>query len=384
MTCSGSSSSSRVIAPLLLAAALAATGCGGGRAVRPDGTRPIARIALLPAENLTGIGAVGPDLLPRLANEFARTGVDVVFGDAVEEFLREHRFRYTGGVSSELAVAAREQLKVDALVVTSVVARVDSTTPTVALTTRLVSTDEIPVILWIDGIALSGNDHPGPFDLGLVRRVGKLERKAASVLGRSLRQFLTGSVRASACPREARFAPSVSYRSPEFVPDRVPIKMVVMPFANESGREAAGDVLALEFTRHVLARGEFQVLEPGYVRERLLASRVVLEGGLSSAVAEVLRSAVGVDVVLGGEVREYADAELGRAAAARFGAVLLDGRDGRLVWSATSYHEGSEDVVLFEKGMIDRAATLACRMVSAAVAEFPTSRARPARGLVSR
>jgi hypothetical protein len=385
MTSCGSSSSRRIAIACALLAAAALAGCAAPRPrVGPEST--VSRFAIFPPVNLTGSAGETDGLVTRLATEFARAGVEVVYGEPVDEFLHARRLRYTGGVSGEVALAAREALGVDAIVVTTLSAHgMIGGTPVIALTTRVVSLERNPRILWMDGAELAGNDDPGPLGLFLIHDMPSLERKAASALGASLRAFLTGNgPRARACAADRRFAPKAFFRAPELAPPTRRPTVAVVPFRNESTRDGADEIMAAEFTRHLLATGQYDVLESGELRETLLRFRIIMERGVSRSTAASFYANAGADFVLGGEVHEYADANDGRAAGVRFNAVLLDGQTGELVWSATSYHQGDDSVLLFERGRLDVAGPLACSMVSAAVLELPLARPMARNHVVAR
>src|SRR5690242_4696299 len=114
MTCCVSSSSRRAGAGLALGLAVGLAGCEGGNraAVWPghaDAKEPV-RIALLPAEDLSGTAAPLRDVEQTAQLALGRVGIDVVGGAAVDEFLARHRLRNTGGVDRETARSAREEL----------------------------------------------------------------------------------------------------------------------------------------------------------------------------------------------------------------------------------------------------------------------------------
>ena len=65
--------------------------------------------------------------------------------------------------------------------------------------------------------------------------------------------------------------------------------------------------MALHFIRELSKTGNIDVVEPGEVRQVLLRSRTIMEGGLSLPQADILHAALDVDLVLTGIVTEYQD-----------------------------------------------------------------------------
>ena len=387
MISSTSSSPDRAARPpavaLLAAAALlvAAAGCASGRASRelPFEAGPRARIALLPPENLTAGTLPVRRILGTLEVAVARAGLEVVSGDAIQEFLARHRIRYTGGVDGAMARAAQEELGVDALLVSSVELYAP-TPPRFGVALRLVSAGEEPRILWTSGFARAGDDSPGLLRLGVVEDLGRLERDALDGLARSLADFLAGEgARAPTCPSSRRFRPRIEFRAPDLDPEQT-YSVAVLPFLNETDRRFAGEVVALEFVRQLQARPGFEVLEPGVVRENLLKQRIVMEGGVSLETARLLLGTLAADLIVAGYVREYEDA--GEAAAVprvHLTVLVIESRTNRVVWHSTSYNRGDDGVFLFDWGRISTAPALTCRIARRVADGISAGDASPAR-----
>ncbi|WP_242343197.1 hypothetical protein [Anaeromyxobacter terrae] len=319
---------------------------------------------MLPIENLSGGPVPAKHLLQILSLAVARAGAEVVVEDPVDEFLSRHRVRFTGGVDSNTASAARDELGVDAVLVTSVLLHHAGSQPKIAVTMRLVAAQEHPEILWMDGAVMSGNDDPGFLDLGIISNIGRLERNALSRLTTSLAGFLGGKGSPmTTCPAERRFEPRISFRSRRFAPGAASV--AVLPFVNLTERRGAGEALAVEFVRHLSSLGSMTVLEPGVVRDALIRYRIVLEGAVSLLAVRTATEVLGSDLVLTGVVREYDDA--GPVPKADFTVTLIDTRTEEVVWEATSDHRGDDDVVLFDRGRVNTATALACRMVRTVV-----------------
>jgi TolB-like protein len=351
---------------LLLAAVgplLGACAAAPPRPPRPP--PPVGAIAVLPVDNASGRTVPSARLLAAVEEALRAGGVEIVTGEAVEGWLAANRMRFTGAVSPAAAGSAGATLGVGAVLVTSVEEYVATGIPRIALGMRLVSADAQPRILWSGSVALAGDDAPGLFALGVVRTMATLQRRALGTLVGSLRAWQASGAASAACAGEARFAPSVRYRSDLLDASRTTI--AVLPFVNETPRRRAGDVLSDAFIRALRATGRFDVAEPGAVREALLARRVVMEGGVSLDTARVVIDAIDADLVLAGYVRDLAE-DAGGAAPPRveFTALLLDRRSEEIVWEVSSSHAGDEGVRWFDLGRVRSANDLACRMVASA------------------
>lgn len=356
-----SSASSSASIALLLAAGVALSGCAGGRAAGAAPMLAPARVAVFPPSNLGGGPAPGDTLTQGIQAMVVGAGLEVVPQAAVEEFLARHRIRNTGGVDAESAVAARAELGAGAILVTSVGLYQPQDPPRLALTMRLVSAEQEPRIVWIDGATRSGDDSPGLLDLGRIRDPERIQRIVLDRLGASLRAFLDGrGARAGRCEPERRLRPRLVYRSPRL--DQGPFTVAVLPFVNESRRRSAGDAVALELVRQLSSVPAVEVVEPGMVREVLLRNRLIMPGGVSLDVATTLLDKLGADLVVAGAVRRMEDSGgTTGAALVDFSVQVLD-RDHEVVaWSSLSDVDGADGVWLFDHGLIRSSASLLCR-----------------------
>lgn len=365
MTCwTGSSSSSRAgrTAALLLISLVACASAhpAGAPGAAPGGAKAF-RVAVLPADSLSS----GPVPLRAITAQVERAmgaaGLKTVGGDAVEAYLERHRLRFTGGVDGPAAAAARGELGVDGLLITTVEEYELEGPPRLAITFRLISASEDARILWTDGFGRAGDDSPGLLGLGVVRDYRRLEARELARMTRSLTRALDGrGPRAPPCPAEGRFAPSVLFLAPDFQPAGR-YSVAVLPFVNETSRRRAGDLLALELTRQLAGIGRLRVVEPGVTRDRLIHYRVIMEGGVSLDTARVTLETVRADLVIAGYVRELSE---GTEPSIEYTALALD-RSGKVVWQATSHGTGSAGVWFFDWSKIGSASELACRLARA-------------------
>ena len=235
MTFSTSSSSSRVLlaAVLLWSGTAAAQPVSGqAAAAEPVGeARRGLRVLVLPPENLAASSVPSKEVLASIERMAAMAGAEVIGGGQLEDYLARYRIRYTGGVDPVASVAARGDLGAEAILVTSVVLW-GASPPRIGVTLRLVSAAEVPVVLWMDGYAGTGDDSIGLFSLGAITDFGVLQAKALNVLGKSLESHLSGERAGSPqCPGGGWFLPRLTYRAR---PDaRELASVVVLPFVNQ-------------------------------------------------------------------------------------------------------------------------------------------------------
>lgn len=371
---SSTSSSSKWVSRLAAGLAAAVLGCGHGQARAPAPPERL-RVAFLPIENITGGQAPTKDLAASLERAVARH-VDVVSGDIVDGFLARHRIRYTGGIDREGARAAKDELGVDGVLITSL-EMYRATPPRLGLAMRLVAAGGDPVILWIDSHARAGDESPGLLGLGVVEDMKRLQSEEVAQLVGSLGAFVEGRHAAAACGASGRFAPKVRFRSPALDAAGRPL-VAVVPFLNQTARRGAGEAVALEFVRQLVDSGAFRVLEPGVVRDLLLRYRIIMQGGVHLEATRLMLGALEVDLVLGGIVLDYEDK--GPVPKVRFTATMLEGGSGEVTWASSSYNQGDDGVWFFGIGQVATVGDLTCRMV-ASVAERMVPDAARARKL---
>jgi hypothetical protein len=129
--------------------------------------------------------------------------------------------------------------------------------------------------------------------------------------------------------------------------------------------------MALHFVERLARLPGVEVVEPGVVRQTLLKTRMIQEGGLSLAQADVLRAMLDVDLVVAGRVAEYQDLHgvLG-APLVEFAVQGIDAAKRQVVWTSFSYNRGDDGVFFFDSGRVYTAHALASKMAGAVVEKF--------------
>ncbi len=354
---SSTSCSSRVAPSLAVVLALLCGACAGARPA-PSPASPYPRIALFPIENRSGTSAPMKRLQVSLEVALRARGLSVASGDNVERFLAAHRIRYTGGLDRPTALAAKEELGVDGVLVASIDLYGVLGALQYGMSMRLVSTGQDPTIRWMDGTARTADDSPGLFNLGVPGNLKELEDRVISRLTESLVSHLQGNgPRIGTCSGGSRFRSRTRYRSS--IEREKPLSLAVLPFVNQTSRSSAGDAVALEFVRQLASLNGPRVLEPGIVRTELLRHRVVMQGGVSHEAARVALGSMEVDLVVSGYVWTYEEQPVPKV---EFTVTALETRSNRIVWQSSSYNRGDDGVFFFDAGRVTTASVLACRM----------------------
>jgi hypothetical protein len=326
-------------------------------------------IAVMPVENLTGMPVAVQAVRRSLVQDLQRKGMNILGEDALEKFLERHRIRYTGGLNRELGEALREETGTDAVLFPTLELSDDAVPPKTSLIARLTSTHRNANILWMDSAGLAGNDAPGLLLLGLINDPALLWEKAKERVTGSLLRYLSGKTAQDARSVERRFLPKSFHGVPPKVEaGKKALSIAVLAFRNDSTRRNAGEIMSLHFIRELSWTGNIDVVEPGEVRQVLLRSRTIMEGGLSLPQADLLRDALGVDLVLTGIVTEYQDNISGVGnPKVEFSARVFDMKTRQIIWSSASYNEGDDGVYFFNLGKVNTAHGMASGMVRAVV-----------------
>ena len=341
-----------------------------GRAQQPPVENPRTLIAILPVENMTGRRFDGAPVEEAFRAALTTRGVALLDPTGVRAVMDAHRVRYTGGLAPDLAAFFRDEAAVTGVLVTSVERWADTETPAFALTSRLVSTDRLPRILWIDNRGATGEDHPGFLDLGVVMEPGVILERTVSKLADSLAASLSGAPVKKAGPQR-RFRPRKEFLHPDGLLASTPVRIAVLPFTNLTPRRHAGDLVALHFVHQLAVREEVEVVEPGVVRDILLRMRLIPEGGIPFSQAELLKELLGADLVLSGDVLDYIDAlTADQPPVVDFMTQLLDAGRRSVVWSSFNHNTGADRVWFFNRGRLRTAGALGSAMAQASVARM--------------
>jgi len=328
------------------------------------------RLAVLPIVNMSGKAAPLKELRLALIQRVLRTGGRVLEDDGLERFMARHRVRYTGGIDTATAQALKDEAGIDAVLVTSLERYVDAGLPAIALTSRLVSTDNmLPRILWMESCSLAGDDSPGLLGLGLISDIGRLREKAIDRLARPLAGFLSGQAAGGPGRGEWRFHPRLAYYSRFMVPGRK-YRVAVAPFFNMSPTSEADEIVALQFIGQMFKSGVFDIIDPGVVREKLLKARVIMREGVSASDEDVLFNTMDADLILTGKVLNYDDAGGGAGPGVEFNVMVFERKSKKAIWASWSGNHGADGVFFFDWGWVNTAGALTSRMAKTVVRDM--------------
>ena len=322
-------------------------------------------IAVLPVYNLSGMPAPLSDIRQSLINSFKKQGLNLLDKEALTRLIAKHRIRYIGGINEIAAKALRTETGTEAVLITSLELYSEVSPPKVALTSRLVSTGNNTKILWMKGVGLAGDDSPGILGLALIENPQTLLKKAVQNITASLAEYLSDQrYGIDTSKKRKKFRPKVIYRSPILDP-RIKHRVAVLPFFNLSERKYAGEIIALHFIRQLRSYENFDIIEPGEVRQALLGLRTIMDDGLSLASANAILGRLNADLILTGKIMDYQDYQ-GSAGKPKvdFSAQLIERKSREVVWSSKSYNEGDDGVYFFDRGRVSTAHVMASEMVS--------------------
>ena len=327
-----------------------------------SGTNP--NIAVFPIENLSGTAAPLREIRQVFVEGLKRQGIAVLGDDAFEKFMARHRIRYTGGLDQDTARAFKEEAGTQSVLILSLESYNETNPPKISLLSRLVSTGDLPAILWMEGVGLAGDDSPGILGLGLIEDPEQLREKALKpVLGSLVRYLLRRTEGQEVAGAKKKFRPKIAYRSSAFDLNRK-YRVIVAPFFNRSERQYAGEILVLHFIRQLKRFENLEVIEPGMVREELLNSRIIMRDGVSLADADALFAGLNADLLVSGRVMDYQDYQgaFGKPKV-DFSATVIERKSREVVWSSDSFNEGDDRVFFFDWGRVNTAHAMASQMV---------------------
>jgi TolB-like protein len=139
--------------------------------------------------------------------------------------------------------------------------------------------------------------------------------------------------------------------------------VTVVPFFNESGRKNAGDIMMLHFINQLVQTEKFKVVEPGVLRQKFLAMRVIMHEGIDTPETYLISTSLHADLILTGKVLDYQDpmdpADIPKV---DFLAAAIESKSRKMIWSAKSYKQGDEGVVFFDAGKMYTANRLAAEL----------------------
>lgn len=332
------------------------------------------RVAVFPPVNWAGQAVPLEQVQAALESSLSAQGLAPLPRADLEEFFRRHRIRHMGGISAEMAGAIGSETGAAGVLLTSVDDWESVDPPRVALTSRWVAATPEAALGWMETSAHHGQEHPGAFALGLVTSPEILLERAANQIAASLAAFRGAAAAEKGSPAPRRFRPGSFVVDPGWAAEAAsgrPLRVAVLPFVVDAARQEAGDVIASQCVRWLLASADVDVLEPGIVREALLSARVIQDDGPSLPQVDAVRALLDVDLIVSGRVTDFEP--MGSAPGSPFVGFSIRGIDVRTrqaVWSAFSFGRGDGRLGPFGTERIRSSITLTSELVQGAVEAF--------------
>jgi hypothetical protein len=325
-------------------------------------------IAVLPLQNQSGATVPLKTLRQSLVDRLQSLGFSILADSALDRFMAAHRMRYTGGIDSETAEALKSELGVDAVLITDIELYDEKPPPKIAILSRLVSTAKQVPILWIDSVSIAGDESMGVLGLGLIEDPEKLREKALERLTASIASNFSGKT-GTLSGGGSGYIPRAVFGAPALKKGKR-YTIAVVPFTNRSARRNAGDFISLALAEKLVKSGDFDVVEPGIVRQNLLNMRLVMPEGISISDIELLFTLLDTDLVLIGSDFEYQDPQ-GSSGTVKvefsMDVIYRTGErftTGRIIWSSRSHNEGDDYIYAFDWGKVYTAHELTSRMTA--------------------
>jgi len=317
-------------------------------------------------ENLSGSAVPVREIRGFFVARLQAAGFEVLDDDSLDRVMTRHRVRYTGGVDHEVALALKQEAAVEAILIPSLELYDETNPPKVAMFARLISVGGNPAVRWIDGVGLAGDDTPGILGLGLVDDPTVLLARAVHALvGSLVRDVAEAGAHPAGGDGPRKFQPKLVYRADALNAEKK-YSVAVAPFFNKTDRKYAGEIIALHMIRNLMAFQNFEIVEPGIVRQELLRFRIIMTDGVSLPETETILNAVKADLVLNGEVLDYQDYR-GPDGVAKvdFSVLFIEKRTRQVVYSSYSQNQGDDGVLLFDWGRVNTAHAMASQMAKA-------------------
>jgi TolB-like protein len=139
--------------------------------------------------------------------------------------------------------------------------------------------------------------------------------------------------------------------------------VTVIPFFNESGRKNAEYIGMLHFVNQLVHTGQFDIVEPGVMRQKFLSMRIIMEEGIDTPETNLISTTLHSDFILTGKVLDYQDPiDSSDVPKVDMLAALIERKSRKIIWAAKSYKKGDEGVFFFDVGRKFTANSLAAEL----------------------
>ena len=335
-----------------------------------DGPEARVRVAIVPFESISGIAEAGRAVTDQVALALAASGVEAIYGEPVQEFLREQRARYYDSLDAGTTERLARALDVEAVIFGQVLAwdsRANQRDPIVAISASLLSrTGEV---LWGSTSAASGSEMEDSLGQGRVLELVPLARVVVRDLMKGFPVPL-GKVRVEHSAGGLGL-PTV-HRSG--VPPEGSRRILVFPIENlteETG--PAARVLEAVIQRRLAERTGLEVVTPGQMRRAIVSRSLPPPWMMTTLAIGKLANEVGAGYVLSGSILSW-----GWTASERgypgwqveIHLELTDVQAQRVVWTGVHRRNGADSTGFLKLGAISTMPAVADRVVSELLEAF--------------
>jgi hypothetical protein len=324
---------------------------------------PVRSIVVLPAENVSGHGTAAAELAPLLLEQVSRRGWTVAAAEQVDHSLEQLRVRYLDSLEETVRIRLAEELQASAFLLTTVFTWHNGDGAAVAIAARLV--DSAGRTTWGEVVALTAEDSTEWFGAGAD---APLEVVRDRVIERLFRRFpepgREPGVRPGRPVPVLRKGPP-TFRSAALARGEVR-RVCVLPFDNATRAAEASRVVSDLLALRMMARKEFDVVEPSAFRAALREEQIRSMRNLGPAELERLGRRLDTDVFIRGTVYAWRD-PLGLSGAVPFLQMELsavDAEQHRIVWNGNHTRSGDDYQGFLMRGSVTSAVGLSDRVVS--------------------
>ncbi len=344
---------------------LAVLGTGAALAANaPPTAAARTRLALLPAENLSGETAAPAAVEELFAALATRQGWTVVRGEEVDRALHAARIWRLDSFSATALRALGEELGASAVLLSTVDTWLDGENALFAASARLRAVDGTP--LWSRLLSLSGSETAGALSLHRAADVAEVARRAVE---RASEDFPSpgAAIRPARSPGSRwLLARPPTFRAASLATEPA-VRLCIIPFANATDDRAAPRIVADLLSRRLAESDRFTLVEPAELRAALLAEKVPAIRNLDPPRLRDVGARLGTSYFLRGTIwrwRESSSRTDRVSPEVELQLELVDVASQRVLWTAHHHRRGDDYEGLFLRGAVGNVVALADRALA--------------------
>lgn len=300
--------------------------------------------------------------------------LDIVDADSTSNVLRSLRIRNTAAPLENEIKALCDSLDAQFVIVGTVHSFVvDSVFSEISVCTRMLLSDN-STLVWQNCATITGGGTHSLFSKPAHKSERKLARAAANQLFSTLK--LSRSSRKQASTELAGSGNS----SRSYYPC---LPIAVIPPVDESEVPYSGDMIG-NFLVSSLARHDFIVIDPGRVRNVMLACEDLRYGQSVGAVSKMLSDSLDAALVVTGTISKLTPVRLvtlGNSPEVAVELRMIDPKSNSVVWADHLERTGRSHKGLFDLGIIYSPAALASEVIDDAISDLKVIRRKVAEPL---